>query len=324
MAVIDHFNLRSFDLNHLLAFDALMQERSVTRAASRLKVGQPAMSHALANLRLLLADDLLVRVGQAMQPTPRAEALAGRVRALLSKTQDVLFATDDFDPALSAREFRIGLSNEMELLLLPALLARLCRDAPGVRLMAKVASRDTLPAMLDEGTIDLAVGCLSEGPSWHRQTVLYEETHLCCFNPGLLAIETPVNLQDYLTLPHALMSLKDNLLGCLEDALARAGAKVNAVVSAPHLIALVASVADAPLLATLPSRIVRRYAPQFGLTVSPIPLDLQSFPVRAVWHARSDRDQGTRWMVGIVEAWATLMKPDLSPGFPLTARQPDG
>jgi DNA-binding transcriptional LysR family regulator len=304
MTAIDHFNLRSFDLNHLLAFDALMQERSVTRAAARLKVGQPAMSHALSNLRLLLGDDVLVRVGQVMQPTPRAEALAAPVRALLAQTQDVLFSSDTFDPAVATREFRAGLSNEMELLLLPPLLARLRRDAPGVRLVAKVASRDALPAMLDAGTIDLAVGCLAEGPSWHRAAVLYEETHLCCFNPGLLDIEAPVCLRDYLALPHALMSLKDNLLGCLEDALARADARVNAVMSAPHLIALLATVGEAPMLATLPSRVVRRYAPQFGLAVSPVPLELLPVPVRAVWHARSDRDPGTRWLTGLVEDWA--------------------
>lgn len=304
MAVIDHFNLRSFDLNHLLAFDALMQERSVTRAASRLRVGQPAMSHALSNLRLLLGDDVLVRVGQVMQPTPRAEALAGRVRELLSQTQDVLFAPDAFDPARSTREFRIGLSNEMELLLLPPLLARLRREATGVRVMAKVASRDALPTMLDEGAIDLAVGCLGAGPAWHRHATLYDETHLCCFNPELLTIRLPIGLDDYLALPHALMSLKDSLLGCLEDALARAGAQVNAMAAAPHLVALLATVAEAPLLATLPARIVRRYAPQFGLATSPVPLDLQPFPVRTVWHARSDRDPGTRWLAGLVADWA--------------------
>lgn len=300
MAAIDHFNLRSFDLNHLLAFDALMQERSVTRAASRLRVGQPAMSHALSNLRLLLGDDVLVRVGQAMQPTPRAEALAGRVRELLSQTQDVLFAPDAFDPARSTREFRIGLSNEMELLLLPPLLARLRQEALGIRIMAKVAGRDALPAMLDEGTIDLAVGCLDAGPAWHRRATLYDETHLCCFNPDLLVVRLPISLEDYLTQPHALMSLKDSLLGCLEDALARVGAQVNAVVAAPHLIALLATVAEAPLLATLPSRVVRRYAPQFGLATSPVPLDFQTFPVQTVWHARSDRDPGTRWLAELV------------------------
>ena len=305
MDAIDHSNLRSFDLNHLLAFDALMQERSVTRAAARLKVGQPAMSHALGNLRMLLGDDVLVRVGQTMQPTPRAAALTSRVRELLAQTQDVLFATDTFDPARSTREFRAGLSNETELLLLPPLLARLRREAAGVRLMVKVASRDTLPAMLDEGVIDLAVGCLDALPTWHRHATLYAETHLCCFNPRLVTVCTPIDLDDYLALPHALMSLKDSLFGCLEDALARAGAQVNAVAAAPHLVALLATVAAAPLLATLPARIVERYAPQFGLATSPVPLPLEAFPVRMVWHARSDRDPGTRWLASLIEDWAT-------------------
>jgi DNA-binding transcriptional LysR family regulator len=192
----------------------------------------------------------------------------------------------------------------MELLLLPPLLARLRRDAPGVRLRAMVASRDALPGMLDEGAIDVAVGCLDEGMSWHRHLVLYDETHLCCFNPSLIAVEMPIGLADYLALPHALMSLKDNLLGCLEDALTRAEAQVNAVTSAPHLIALLAIVAEAPLIATLPSRVVKRFAPRLGLATSPVPLDLMHFTVRAVWHARSDRDPGTLWLSGLVKAWA--------------------
>ena len=98
MQSIDHFNLRSFDLNLLVAFDALMSERSVTKAAQRLKLGQPAMSHALASLRLLLDDEFLVRVGTVMEPTAKAIALAPRLRELLLQIQSTLTADAPFDP----------------------------------------------------------------------------------------------------------------------------------------------------------------------------------------------------------------------------------
>lgn len=300
MHAIDHFNLRSFDLNLLLAFDALVEERSVTRAAARLKIGQPAMSHALGNLRLLLGDEVLVRAGQSMQPTLRAEALAARVRDVLTQTQDVLFERNRFDPATSAREFRVGFSNELELLLLPQLVARLREAAPGVRLLAKGGSRQALRTLLDEGGADLAVGCLDEAPTWQRSTPLYEETHLCCFNPHLVALQAPLGLDDYTAYPHALMSLKDSLAGCLEDALARAGARLNTIAAAPHLVALLAMVAAAPLLATLPARIIQAYAPVFGLAVSPVPLELGTFPVFLLRHARTDRDAGTAWLADLV------------------------
>lgn len=306
MHAIDHFNLRSFDLNLLLAFDALIEERSVTRAAARLRIGQPAMSHALGNLRLLLGDELFVRVGQIMQPTLRAEALAARVRDVLAQTQDVLFERSAFDPATSTREFRVGFSNELELLLLPRLVARLRQVGPSICLLAKGGSRQALRTLLDEGGVDLAVGCLDEAPTWQRSTPLYEETHLCCFNPRLVPLQAPLGLDDYTAHPHALMSLKDSLAGCLEDALARAGARLNTVVAAPHLVALISMVASAPLLATLPARIVRAYAPLFKLAVSPVPLELGSFLVLLLRHARSDRDAGTAWLADLVRECSDL------------------
>lgn len=172
MSSIDHFNLRSFNLNLLLAFDALMQERSVTQAAIRLKIRQPAMSHALQTLRMLFEDDLFIRVGATMQPTSCAEALAARIRNILAELQDTLFQKQGFDPLMSVREFRIGLSNELELWLLPRLIGRLSVVAPGLRLLAKTASREQLRCLLDNGGVDLAVGCISGTPSWQRQELL--------------------------------------------------------------------------------------------------------------------------------------------------------
>lgn len=112
MAVINHFNLRSFDLNLLVAFDAMMRDRNVTKAAARLKIQQPAMSHNLATLRLLLADDLFVRVGHVMQPTAKAQALSEQVSRVLEQTQAILRGSNRFDPATADCTFRIGFSCE--------------------------------------------------------------------------------------------------------------------------------------------------------------------------------------------------------------------
>jgi LysR family transcriptional regulator, mexEF-oprN operon transcriptional activator len=106
MDTIDHFNLRSFDLNLLVAFDALMEEGNVTRAARRLKIQQPAMSHNLSTLRVLFQDELFVRVGQTMRPTARANKLAGPIRNALNQAQAALASADVFDPATENRVFR--------------------------------------------------------------------------------------------------------------------------------------------------------------------------------------------------------------------------
>src|SRR5690349_9409488 len=115
MVTIDHFNLRSFDLNLLIAFDALISEGSVTKAAQRLKIQQPAMSHSLSTLRVLLQDELCIRVGQVMQPTAKARSLAVPVRQALRQAQLALSGGEAFDPATEERTFRIGMTPEVEL-----------------------------------------------------------------------------------------------------------------------------------------------------------------------------------------------------------------
>lgn len=296
MATIDHFDLRSFDLNLLVAFDALMQERSVTRAASRLKVQQPAMSHSLSTLRVLLGDELLVRVGPAMQPTARATALAPRVRDALHQVQAALRQEERFDPRTQDRTFRLGFSSELEVLVVPDLAARLRRDAPGIRLLGRPARRDEVHRLLDDGLLDLAIGCFDPGAPRHRGLRLFEQSLSCCFNPALLDLPVPVEMDSYVAAPHALMTLRDNLHGCLTDALERIGATLNVVVAASDFLPVLAAAAQAPVLATLPTRMARRYAPGFGLTVGPVPLKLDVPAVSMVWSAQSDRDPGTAWL----------------------------
>src|SRR5215210_126556 len=131
---IDHVNLSRVDLNLLVALDALLAERSVTRAAARVGLGQSAMSHNLARLRTLFGDELLTRGPEGMRPTPRALALAEPVRAALSQIQGLLSRGEAFDPRTADRTFRLGLPDSTEVLLVPALLAHLCEAAPGIHL----------------------------------------------------------------------------------------------------------------------------------------------------------------------------------------------
>src|SRR5689334_21702964 len=117
MQPIDHFNLWSFDLNLLMAFDALMRERSVTRADTRLKIQQSAMSHNLGTLRVLMDDELFIRVGQVMKPTPRAVALAAPIGRILEQAQHAITTRETFRPEEEERTFSIGFSSELEVLL---------------------------------------------------------------------------------------------------------------------------------------------------------------------------------------------------------------
>lgn len=293
---IDHFNLWSFDLNLLVAFDALMRDRSVTKAAARLKIQQPAMSHNLATLRLLFQDELFVRVGQIMQPTLRAHALAPTIQQILTQAHKALTSAESFDPSRETRTFRVGFSSELEVILMPALIASLRKTAPGVKLLARSASPEQVHRMLDEGVIDLGVGCYDKGNNRHRHRQLFEQSLMCCYNKNLLPLDEPVDRKTYLNAEHVLVSQKDAIEGCLDEALDKLGVKLNVAMAAPEFLTVLAAARMAPLLATLPTRIIRCFASTFGLTESPVPLDLAVNPIAMVWSAHSDREPAAEWL----------------------------
>ncbi|MES2259330.1 MAG: LysR family transcriptional regulator [Pseudomonadota bacterium] len=296
MSAINHFNLRSFDLNLLIAFDVLMQERSVTLAAAKLRLQQPAMSHNLSTLRMLLDDELFIRVKQTLQPTTKALALAGPIRQVLEQAQDALLMRDGFDAAREERTFRIGLTNGLEVLLLPELLRQFRHIAPGVRLLARSVDAKDARQMLDRGEIDIGVGCFDKIDGWHRQEYLFEETVTCCYNPRLLQLETPLTEATYVRVPHAVVSFRDSLGGCLEEALNKINAELNVVAAAPNFLAVLSMVAQSPIVTTLPTRIALHYAPMFDLKAVAAPLPFGANPITLVWHALSERDSGCQWL----------------------------
>ena len=296
MQTIDHFNLRSFDLNLLVAFDAMMEEMNVTRAARRLKIQQPAMSHNISTLRTLFQDELFIRVGQEMKPTARALNLAGPVRQALRQAQAAVLTADVFDPATERRTFRLGMSSEVELLLLPDLSARLREIAPGIRILARNGQQQEITAMLDAGVIDMAVGCTYSKEQRHHCEPLYSSSVLCCFNPALLDLPNPVGLDAYLSAKHAVISQTDSLHGCIKDALELTGLEIDVVAAAPDFLSVLATARSSAVLATVSSRIAQRYAPMLGLEVSPVPVTLNFPPVAMVWTLQTDADAGAVWL----------------------------
>jgi LysR family transcriptional regulator, mexEF-oprN operon transcriptional activator len=296
MATIDHFNLRSFDLNLLVAFDALISEGSVTKAAQRLKIQQPAMSHLLSTLRVLLQDELFIRVGQVMQPTARARSLAVPVRQALRQAQLALTGGPAFDPATEERTFRIAMSPEIELLLIPDLTARLRRLAPGIKVLARVFPYEAMEPSLEDGSIDLAVGCTYTKTSRRSFETLYETHFSCCYNPALLDLPYPVGLDAYLAAEHATISQNETLQGCIKDALEIASVELDVVMAGPGYMSVLSAAQVSPVIATVPSRIAERYGPLLGLEVSPLPVPLSFPPVNMVWANHADGDAANGWL----------------------------
>jgi len=302
---IDHFNLRSFDLNLLLAFDALMQTQSVTGAAMALRIQQPSMSHALATLRMLLDDPILKRVGSKMEPTLKARSLAIKVREILEQTQHVLARGDEFVPERDHRTLRVGINGQLDSFLTPSLAVRLGKLAPHVRLLVRSASRHEIFDHLDEGGIDIAIGYFPGGGPQHSRKVIYEESLVCCWHPNQLPMTLPISLADYQSVRHGLVSAKNNMVGYLEDVLHAAKLDLNITLSSPNFITLLATAAVSPLMVTMTARVAANYASLFGLQTSPLPLVTAALAVEMLWHTRADEDPATLWIGRQIEAAAS-------------------
>jgi LysR family transcriptional activator of mexEF-oprN operon len=299
--IIDHANLSRLDLNLLIAFDALLAEGSVTRAAERVGIGQPSMSHALGRLRRLLKDELFIRAPDGVRPTPRAQALAAPIRVALSAIQEMLLQGQGFAPAEAERTFLLGMPDSVEVALLPRLLAHLETEAPKVRVRIRAIDRFEVLEQLDRDRLHLAVsGLLTEGAVHHKRRRLYGTNYLCLYDPARLPLAPPLTLEDYVAVPHVLGSPRGDAHGVVDDALAPLGLRRTIAVTTPHFAAVPFILKGARLLSTVPQRPARIFAERFGLVTSPVPVDLPNFDVSMLWHASYDHDPAHRWLRGTI------------------------
>ena len=294
--VIDHINLSRVDLNLLVALDALLIERSVTRAAARVGLRQSAMSHNLARLRALFDDDLLTRGPEGMRPTPRALGLADPVRIALGQITALVSQNETFDFRTAERLFRIGLTDSAEVLIGPALLAHLCKTAPGIRL--RLSSTEKLFDELDADQLDLGVafGPLPEGQAHHKRRLLGTDKFLCMFNAERVGISAPISLEDYVRLPHVLTNLRKGERGVVDEALEKLGLRRTVALTTARFVAVAFLVAGAPVVTTMHEKLARYFAAALGLSLSPPPIELPEAPASLVWHASYDRDPAHMWL----------------------------
>lgn len=296
-------DLRRLDLNLLLVFHALMQERHVTRAAARLFLGQPAVSGALKRLRAAFDDPLFVRSRTGMEPTPRALELARQVDALLRGVHEALTAHRPFEPKISTRVFRLGASEAVGVALFPRLMKRLARDAPGVRLITVDTDRHRAGAMLEHNEIELALGVHDGGPHWLRQRALFDWRFVCLYNPKLIQPRRPkLTLREFLRHPHLLTSFQGELYGFIDEELAARGHQRRVLFANPHFATNPFIARDTAALVTVPDYIGRIWSRELGLAISPLPIATPMHQVSAVWKTASDGDGGLRWLVEAIAA----------------------
>lgn len=304
MLNINENDFRKVDLNLLLVFSSLLKERSVTLAAKRLFLGQPAVSAALSRLRGVFADPLFVRTAKGMEPTARALQLAGQLAPAMEIIHGTIFGNPRFDPASAERTFLLGMPDSIEVALAPSLIERLQREAPRVRIVIRLAGRDEGLPLIDSGEMDLGISRFPEISSWHHQEDLYEEGYACLFDGARLGISSPVSLEEYLAHPHLLMSFKGDFEGVVDAALKRVHRRRRVVLSTTRFSTLPFILKQTAAIATLPTSMAKRCAEAFSLSLSPAPLKIETFTISMLWHARSDQDPGHIWLREVVRSIA--------------------
>jgi DNA-binding transcriptional LysR family regulator len=292
-----HDPFAQLDLNLLRALDVLLAERHVTRAAARLSLTQSAASRALARLREELGDPLLVRgPSGALLPTARAEQLAPVVRRILEELA-VAWRGEAFDPKTARRRFTLATTDYGEMVLLPGLVARLAREAPGIHLSAQSVVADNV-ASLANGDIDMrlipssAAGGAGAGL---YQRHLFDETFVVAMRAGHPAASGKLTIDRFCALDHLLISPRGTLGGAVDVALAKLGRTRNVTVTVPHFLVAPHVIAATDLVITLAARVAAAFADTHQLVLRPPPLEVPSFSIYLQWHQRTHADPAQRW-----------------------------
>lgn len=304
-------DLYGIDLNLLVAFDALMAERNVTRAGARIYRSQPAMSAALSRLRTLLKDELFVRGPNGLQPTRRALDLAEPLHRALAEIQRTLEFTQTFDPQSSSATFTLGLSDHPTFFVLPRLIAILRNVAPKIDLCVRsYTARDDAVSMLDSGEIDLAIGVPPTSPTGRILIKpLFEEKFVCIVRKGHPVVDTSLDLNTFLDLSHLLVSPENDRFGLVDAALTKQGLTRRLALTLPQMYAAPLLIAQSDMIATLMHGIVRSsgYADDLKIFVPPVEMD--SVPFVMLWHRRNDVHPMQSWFRDCVSSLIDFNQP---------------
>lgn len=285
-------DIRTFDFNLLKALDALLDERSVTGAAARLSLTQPAVSGILTRLREHFDDPLFVRAGRGMVPTSRALELAGPVKQLLAEV-DRMLRPQGFDPASASLTLTIAATDYALRAVMVPFLSALRQQAPGIR-VAVTPVDDSLHTQLERGDVDLAlITPETSAPELHTQ-LLFEERYVCVLRADHPDAAAPLSLERFCALDHALVSYRGSpFSGATDKALAAMGRERRVTLSVTSFLVLQDFLRVSDLIAVVPHKLAMLTD---GLALLEPPLPIAGFTKIAAWHERTHRDPGRNWV----------------------------
>lgn len=286
------------DLNLLRYLRCLVEEESVSRAAHRMGVTQPAMSACLRRLRAAFADPILVRSGRTMTPTPRAIEMAGVAASLLDTVNRMQDAGGPFQASTAQRSFTLIGSDYVEFAFMPALCRRVERTAPGIALLQRPANPGSAASWMQSGQVDLGIGSLDTPPPALRTRLLLSDDLVCVLRAGHPATRGRIDAAAYSALAHVVVAPGGiGFLGRpVDEALRSLGLARRVAVTLPSYLAVPHVLAVTDFIATVPGRIAQSYMGSHALRVVEPPVRLPAFRISMFWHERVDKDPANRWL----------------------------
>lgn len=290
----DDMKLATFDLNLLVVFEAILRERSVTKAAERLGLSQPAMSHALNRLRWMLKDQLFIRTPEGMLPTPRAEELAQPVRRALGELQAAL-EPEEFTPEQAERRFTVAVNNYAAAVLAGPITAECAALAPNVRFSLRPSGTLDLLDLLDRGELDLAIAAVDPPAERFVSQVLVEDRYVIVMRRGHPSAHRKLDLKTFAALPHLVISSSGEDLRFVDVALAAEGYARNIALEAPYLSAG-SILTQSDMVAILGRQIAQGFRRAYPIELTDLPFTSPVVRSIMLWHRRFDNQRAHRWL----------------------------
>ncbi|PQA75153.1 LysR family transcriptional regulator [Brucella oryzae] len=296
-------DIRNLDLNLLKVLHALIEERSVTRAANRVGLTQPAVSGILLRLRESFGDPLLVRAHRGMVPTNRALELEPAIRQVLADIEGLLHP-HQFDPSTTRFTLTMAASDYALSVVLEPFFATLRRLAPGIKTVVHQLSRSSVAQELEGGSVDIALMAAVTEADLHVRN-LFEEQFVCAMRDDHPAARLPMSLDVFCSLDHALVAFDGGFGGLTDQALAAAGRERRVVLSVANFLLLPAILQSTDVIAVTPARLVEHH-PRLRLRKPPI--EVPGFALAAAWHERTHHDPSLAWVRSILADVCSAMR----------------
>ena len=298
-------NIDGVNLNVLLAFEALLEEQNVSRAATRIGLSQPAMSNALARLRELFNDPLFIRTSRGMIATSRALELAVPIRDGLAQLRGAFAERPCFDPRVSTRSFRLAMTDYAELSLLAGLLQSFAHVGSSNQIVVRRVDRIFQPpeAELRAGSFDAAIGFYPDANSLEprtRSSNLFAEQNVCIARKRHPLLRKRLTLREFAAAGHVGVFYRDETVGLVDNILAGYGVRRRLVATTPHFLTAVFLVAQSDLIAVVPAGLATRFQRPLGLQIRHPPIPLPTLHMRLLWNENSTVDPALQWFRSVI------------------------